>query len=160
GACPGSRDPRWKSRSARKCLARAASRARGSLRLRRRCRPSPGSLGLQVPHVDRGRSAGEPDHDHAGGLLPCCGYRGLQAQQVSEAQPEQAGRVELEKITAMIALAVGAEYRCHANTSFLPLRPLRREGIHLTAEDAEVRRGKPEIQQNSSSRYLDTVPND
>ena len=72
-----------------------------------------GRARLEVPHVDRGRPAGKPDHDNCIGtpldLALILGSRrpSFEAQELGQAKAEETGRTDLEKVAAMESLAVG-----------------------------------------------------
>ncbi len=93
-----------------------------------------GGLGLEVPHVDRRRPAGQPDENHGVGLatlavrLPGAG---LQAEEVRQAQAEQPGRADLEEVATVEALAVGPCPEAHQYRSF------------PSGESRDVRSGRP-----------------
>src|SRR5688572_1497306 len=82
-----------------------------------------GSVGPQVPHVDGGRTAREPDHNHGGRatILPSRRLSGLcprlKLQNLRQAQAEDSGRADLQEVPTVNALAVRLSQR-HGFGSF------------------------------------------
>src|SRR5262249_46937819 len=78
------------------------------------------SIRFEVPHIDRGRPAREPDHDDRIGLAFGDGFLlrlGFELEQLRQREPEEAGTgTDLEEVATMEALAVRPLVYGHMNS--------------------------------------------
>ncbi len=87
-----------------------------------------GGVGLEVPHVDRRRTPGEPDLDHPGRRFLHPGVRrvrGLGPQRVGQAHSQQPGHADPQDVAAVEPLAVGP---CSRHRGALPRSSARFSG--------------------------------